>query len=226
MMQARIVPRIDLAAFDAQLLDDGGRMRLLPASTLQAFGPDEVASWTGQRSRYGLVTEELVSEVLGGAATSPPADAIEIGAGMGDLGHHLGIHMTDSAVQTRPESRLFYGVVGQPIVDPPPNVERLDAVTAVKRYKPRVVIGSWCTQLYEAGDTPNRVGSSVYGVDEQWLLGQAEVYVHIGNDGPHAKKRIAAVPHSVTYAKWIVSRAADQLLNCVRVWRRRGGQGS
>ena len=57
-----------------------------------------------------------------------------------------------------------YAKMRRPTTDPPPDVECQDAVGAVRRYKPRIVIASWCTQLYKDGDTPQQIGASVYGI--------------------------------------------------------------
>lgn len=222
MMQARLVPVIDLAAYDAQLLDDKGRMRLLPAVELNAINRnDELGSWCIQRARYGLVTKELVEflhrEVLRGSTS----DALEIGAGMGDLGRHLGVRMTDAAIQTHPKVRAYYDVLQQAICDPPVDVERIDGRKAVRLYKPRIVIGSWVTQLYAEGDQQNQIPSSIFGVNEEDIVKSVEVYVHIGNDQTHAGKRILALEHQEFYAPWLVSRATYQDLNCIRIWRRR-----
>lgn len=226
MMQHRILAPIDPAPIDAELLevtDAGARMRALPAAELRALPADALAAWCGMRARYGLVTAELVGflrDLIGWRDGVDADHAIEIGAGMGDLGYRVGIHMTDSAMQTRPEIRDYYRSLGQPIIDPPPDVERLDALAAIQKYRPKIVIGSWCTQLYRDGDTPKRIGSSMYGVDEEWIIRNVDVYVHVGNDGPHAGKRIYAARHETVRPPWLVSRAADQALNCVRIWRR------
>ena len=226
-MQARVIAPVDLAPLDAELLDDSGRMRLLPAARLLALGADPLAAWANRRARYGLVTEELIrflrTDVLDGRHASAPAEALEIGAGMGDLGRHLGVHMTDSASQTTPEMRLYYAELGQPVIDPPPDVERLDAIAAVTRYRPRVVIASWCTQLYRDGDTPRGIGSSIVGIDEEWILDRdgVEAYVHIGNVSPHGTKRINVREHTTLRARWIVSRAFDQDKNLIQIWRRK-----
>jgi len=222
----RILPRVDLGHCDAELLDERGRMRLLSFEAIQRLPPDALATWCLARARYNVVTSELVAFVRGliTKAGFELADCLEVGAGMGDLGRHLGIRMTDSAMQTRPDIRLYYQTLGQPIVDPPADVERIDGIGALEKHKPRVVVAAWVTQLYREGDTEARIGSSVEGVDEERLVRDVELYVHIGNDGPHGTKRILAREHTCVRAPWIVSRGLDQSKNCIRIWRK--GEGN
>ena len=223
MITFRELPHAELRPIDDALMD-GNQMRLLPASKLREFTQDELAVWAHIRSRYGLVTKELVeflrSNVLGRDPFDYQGIALEIGSGMGDLAFHLELRATDSAIQTSAEMRLYYEALRQPIIDPPAWVERLDAVEAVKKYKPKIVIASWCTQLFREGDTEKKIGSSIHGIDEEWLLERVDVYVHIGNDSPHGTKRINRRKHEVIREPWLVSRAADQSLNCIRIWRK------
>jgi hypothetical protein len=143
-------PIDSIADLDAMLLGTDGRMRLRHAAELVRIPTQSLALWCHVRARYGVPSVELVTVLRAIIGDQP---ALEIGAGMGDLGFHLGIRMTDSALQvTRPEVRLYYGLLGQPTIDPPSDVERIDANEAVKKYRPKVVIASWVTQLGTAAD--------------------------------------------------------------------------
>lgn len=230
---SRVLEPCNLAPLDAELLDPvTGRVRVKPAAAVLAIPSNDLSFWALKRARYGLVTEELIAflRVLLGVRlgreglhdTRPftPNEAIEIAAGMGDLGGALGVHMTDSAVQTSREMRQLYGSLGQAVVDPPKDVERLDALAAVRKHRPSIVITSWCTQLYKPGDTH----ASVYGVDEEWLLSKespVELYIHIGHDDSHGTKRILALPHEEVRADWLVSRSTDQTKNAIWMWQKR-----
>ncbi len=222
IVTARILPRIDLSKYDRLLLDERQRMRVHPASVLRELPETELAAWCMQRMRYGLVTEELITFLreLQARENIAPEDTIEIGAGMGDLGHLLNVRMTDSAMQTTPDMRLYYGSLGQPIIDPPSDVDRIEAVAAVKKYRPKMVIASWVTQLYRDGDTPKKIGSSIYGVDEEWIVRNVDCYVHIGNSVTHAKQRVGELIHWFVQEPWLVSRAADQSANRICIWKR------
>lgn len=190
-------------------------MKIPTADELAAIPNELLRRWCGENARYGLVTQELVSwlrGVIGGR------HAIEIGAGMGDLGRALGIPMTDSARQTDFEMRLYYMMIGRTVTDPPPDVERIDASQAVAKYKPQVVIASWVTQLALAED---EVQAFVYGVDEEALLEVVDTYIHIGNIAVHGKKRILSRPHKVYAFPWLYSSALRPELNRIWVWHRR-----
>jgi hypothetical protein len=199
-------------------LDAKDRLPLLPASFYEAIDPVERFFWSAKNARYGLPTEELIAFLK---KEIGDRTALEIGAGMGDLGSHLGIKMTDSAIQvTRPELSLYYRSLGHAPTDPPPDVERIDALEAIKRYKPDVVVGSWITQLYRKGDEePPKIESSIYGVDEEEILRHVKKYIHIGNAKSHGQKRILFRPHHETRGTWICSRSLQSNENNILIWK-------
>lgn len=221
-----ILPNYDPEPLDALLLEHEAlgppypqRIRRIAAKELERVSHVRLRVWCHQRSRYLVPTAELVDwleALIGGRP------ALEIGAGMGDLGRLLGIRMTDSAVQvTDPEMILYYALSSQPPTNPPPDVERLEAVAAVEKYRPRVVIASWVTQLYQPGDErPPVVGSSIHGVDERKILSMVETYVHIGNLAVHHQKRIFDQSHQTFRPSFLFSRGTDSAANVIHVWNR------
>jgi len=212
----RELPIPDMAALDRLLLDSRSRLKLLPAAELRRIPPAELSAWCMLRARYGIPSVELVQvlrEVIGARS------AIEIGAGMGDLGRHLGIPTTDSAIQTTPTVRAYYGWFHHPIVNPPRAVERLDARAAIDKYRPQVVLASWVTQLYQPGDEgPPLVGSARFGVDELELLTKVETYVHVGNEAVHGDKRACLHLHRVVSGPYLFSRATEPDQNAIYIW--------
>lgn len=226
MIPGQILPNYDPAPLDDLLLEDHGLGRIPYGQRIRAIGASELAKvpnvrlrvWCHNRARYLVPTKELVDwldDLIGGRP------ALEIGAGMGDLGRLLFIRMTDSAVQTTPDMRLYYELLGQPITEPPPDVERLEANEAVAKYRPRVVVGAWITQRYQPGDErPPKVESSVYGVDEVKLLSQIDTYIHIGNMAVHRQKRIFQQQHQTHRLPFLFTRAGDPSQNVVHVWNR------
>lgn len=204
-----------LVNLDAKLLDADGRMRALPAAELARIDPVERFMWCARRARYGLPTLELIEHLHG---LIRGRRAIEIGAGQGDLGRLLGIPMTDSAEQcTNAEMAYYYASIGHAPTKPPADVERISACDAVAKYKPEVVVASWVTQLFVAGDERARVGSSVFGVDELALLRAVPVYLHIGSEKSHRDKRALALPHREVHAPWLISRSFDST-NFLAIW--------
>lgn len=215
----------ELAEMDRFLLDEDDRIRPLPADYVRGkFRHSALRCWLQARGRYLLPTVELViwlRGTLGGQAGFPEfSSALEIGAGCGDLGYRVGLRMTDSYMQQLSAMRLLYGLIGQKVTEPPSDVERLDGVTAVRKYKPHTVVAAWVTQLWRHGDTERGVGACSHGVDEQQLLTLCRRYVFIGNEGTHKDKRILAEPHNTTRPSWLISRAKDPSKDVIWTWER------
>lgn len=189
-------------------------IRVAPASLIP---PDrnEVQVWCLRNGVYQVPTRELVEvlrELSGGLKT------IEICAGHGAIARALGITATDSYVQTTPAMRRIYAEMRQPITEPPPDVQRLEAVEAVRVHDPEVVLGCFVTQL-GTSEVPQ---SSPVGVDETALLEHPSVrrYVMVGNSAVHGLKTALRRPHRVLHlgAPWLASRASNPFQNCIYVW--------
>lgn len=217
-MNLRTLPNVDITYLDEVLLDAAGRMNLLSLADLKRFPHEHLLVWAQKRGRYNLPTRELVAflrELIG------ERSAIEIGAGMGDLGLRLGIPMTDSHVQTNPDMVLLYTTLGCLPIQPPPDVEKLDAAAAVRQHRPNAVVASWVTQLFQEGDqNPPKVGSSVHGVDEFDLFEHCRMYIHVGNRDVHHQKRLLRIPHREVEAPFAVSRGFDQSKNVIYIWEK------
>jgi hypothetical protein len=90
---------------------------------------------------------------------------------------------------------------------------------AIKKYRPKVVVAAWVTQLYQDGDTPKKIGSSIHGVDEAWVLDNVETYIFVGNEHVHKDKRILSRPYrEIRNPHYVVSRAFDQTQNVIWIW--------
>ena len=211
-----IVPRRDINYLDEVLLDrETKRLKILPASEYDNIDRQDLILWCYQNGRYGLPTQETIDylkEQIGGRT------ALELGAGQGDLGHALGIRMTDSCIQRMPELVFHYRTIGHMPTDPPSDVLKYEALEAVKLFKPQVAIASWLTQKFEQGDTEKRIGSSIYGVDEIALIQNVETYIHIGALGPHKDKRALRMPHEAHPFTFLKSRATDPKSNLIYKW--------
>src|SRR4030042_367667 len=114
---------------------------------------------------YNLPTIELC-EFLKNIIKDIPT--IEIGAGHGALGKYLGVLTTDSYLHDQPIIQEYYKSINQPTVKYPKHVIRLDAEKAILEYNPKIVIGSWITQILRTDD-PHPVGN-MYGVDEESII--------------------------------------------------------
>lgn len=204
-----------MAEMDKTLLGEDGKLRILPASVYKKIPHEDLIAWGHRKAYYGFPTQELciwLLQVIAGRS------AIEIGCGHGVLGKYLTIPCTDSKIQARPDIIAHYKSMGQPIIDYPPHVEKLEAMDAVTRYRPRVVIASWVTQRFKEGD---QLGNGlVDGVDEEELIKSVDCYIHIGHDNVHGKKRIKKYGHEEHRLPFLYSRAIDPTGNVINIWRR------
>lgn len=200
------------------LLDEQGRLKVVPASVLAQTTREERALFGVRHGLYSFPTLELVEHVrtlIGGRK------AIEIGAGYGVLAAALGIPATDNRQQEQPDIAAYYAALRQPTVPYGPNVERLDSRQALAKYRPQVVVGCWVTHRYD----PRRheAGGNQDGVVEEEVIDSCEAYVFIGNEKVHAGKSIWSRPHEKMTAPWVYSRAANGSPDFIAVWPGRPG---
>lgn len=206
----------DIAAIAVQLdrlLLDGDRIKLLPASFYDQFEWMSLRLWCHARAFYTIPTIELIEWLK---AKIDDRSAIEVAAGNSSIGFHLGIPASDSYCQHLPDLQLYYETNGQPITKPLPEVEKLEAVAAVTKYHPQVVVASWLTQKYQAGDESGAVNSSIYGADESEILNRVETYIHIGSRLSHGDKRILKYPYQEIELPGLITRGAGQ--SVIYVW--------
>ena len=197
------------------LLDENNRLKLLGAEAYDAISPSALCLWCNRYARYGLPTIELVEWLQKRIAGR---NAIEIGSGTGDLAYHLGIPATDNRMQEWPEIKFNYELVGQPVIKYPDFVQNLDALDAVKQYKPDVVIASWVTHWIDPNLPPPPEGGNAWGVKEDKILATGCTYILIGNKRVHGIKKIMAQPHKEFELPFLRSRAIHPELNRVWIW--------
>jgi hypothetical protein len=199
------------------LLDEGGRLRLLPAVAYDLIPRDNLRVWCHKYARYGLPTIELIlwlRERIGNRT------AIEIGSGAGDLAWHLGIPATDSRIQEEEPTRSIYLSAGQPVIVYPPSVEKLEAHLAVAKYLPQVVVASWVTQWIDP-ELAATGGGSMFGVHENLILTTGATYILIGNRRIHGDKKIMSQPHEEFALPFLRSRAKYPEEDRVFIWNSR-----
>jgi len=215
-MHFEILPKLDpgeMTLFNSILLDDNRRMYPLNSYFYRTYmTPAALRVWCHDHARYNVITGELLDWLREQIGTRT---ALEIAAGMGDLGYRLGIPMTDSHVQADdPSVKAVMKACGQVGTTPPPDVLKMDAQTAVKKFKPQVVIGAWVTQRWLPGDEEG----SIVGPREEEIIKNCETYIHIGNEIVHRNKRILKLPHQTFKFPWLVSRAKEQDKNIIQIW--------
>lgn len=196
------------------LLDEKGQLKSVPASVLAETTVLERALFGRTHSVYGFLTDELLAFIRERIAGK---SAIEVGAGNGQLARHLGIPATDNRQQEWPEIAEYYRSLQQPVISYGSNVEALDALSAVRKYKPDVVIGSWVTHRYDP--TRHQAGGNKDGVDEKELLKHCGAYLFIGNTLVHKNKPIWDEAPEVIEPEWLYSRAHNGTPNFIAIWK-------
>jgi len=213
-MRIELIPKDMINDISSDLLDKNGKMKLYPSDKFKKHDWYSFRVFCLEHARYGIHTLEqqlFLQELINGKKT------IEIGAGAGDLGFHMKIPMTDLKLQNRPEIKVEYEEMRQPTIKYPDDVEEIEAMDSVHKYKPEVVIASWVT-TYAPHEMP--YGSNPYGIQEDILLDHVDMYILIGNINTHGDKPIMKKSHEEIYENWMVSRAKDQLKNRIWIWRK------
>lgn len=216
-MITALIPTASITDISQEVICENKKLKLFDSSHWKSYEWNVFRMFCHVYGRYGIPTNEMISflrEVINGRQT------IEIGAGHGDLGFHLGIPMTDSKLQNRPEVKLEYMLMGQPTIDYPDDVEEAEAIIAVLKHKPQVVIGSWITAF--GNPATHNYGCNLYGINEDILIDipYVETYIVIGNIDQHGDKPIMKRKHDEYYFDWHVSRAKHQINNRIWIWNK------
>lgn len=189
-----------------EMISDGNIIHPVPYERIRDFTFDEINLFLMQTALYTFPTTELVewlrSEIDDGGEFAP--DAIEICCGSGWLGRELDIPITDSKLQEREDIKKIYREMGQPVIQYPDDVEKLDAVSAVKKYQPEFVIGSYVTNKWGNG-TSRKVGN-IYGVDNGWIAAHCHKYFMIGNENIHGRDIVMKRKHQKLDFDWLITR--------------------
>lgn len=204
----------DIRDLAPDVLDDDGHPRIMPASFYEQTTIDERALLGNRYALYCLPTVELCDWLMAHIGQRP---AIEIGAGNGRIAARLGIPATDSRLQDSAGIRKAYALMGQPTITYGDNVERAEAMEAIRAYGPDIVLGSWITHRYDS--RRHVAGGNMYGPDTDAILAMCAEYVLIGNEVTHADHPLWARPHDVIYPPWLYSRAHNGGRNFIAYWK-------
>lgn len=185
---------------------------LISNECLDKFSFEELRMFCHFFGRYFLPTIESV-EIL--KKLIEGKHAIEIGSGCGDLARFLNITATDNYCMEIPEVKAFYEATKQPVTKYGSNVEKIDALDAVKKYKPDIVIGAWVNQWIDPYYPPPSGGGSIYGVKEEEILDLINTYILIGSEKIHGTKKIMKYRHVEIDGNYFRSRRQD---NKVWIW--------
>ncbi|BAZ47099.1 hypothetical protein NIES4102_41450 (plasmid) [Chondrocystis sp. NIES-4102] len=203
-----------LEKYDRILLDPQGILKLQSADFYKTLDNTDLRVWCICRAIYQLPTVELIEWLKSNFNLDK---AIEIGAGNNYLYHHLGIKGVDNYSEQIPAVKLVHDILHEPSTNPPPEVENLDAIAAIKKYQPETVITSWMT--LKTNDPEGIDAGHKYAPDEREILDTDVTYIHIGNEDIHSDRLIMAKPHETYYFGWLVSRGKHPEQNCIYVWQ-------
>lgn len=207
----------NISYLDEMLLDSDGKLIVLPYKVLKDVPRNHLVLFCVKKGFYSIPTQELIDflkEEIGDAYDQ----TIEIGSGNGVYSRELGIRGTDNLMQLAPKVRELYENMGQAIVPYGADVEKIDAVAAVKKYKPKIVIGAWCTHKYNPQE--HWRGGNEFGINEKAILSKADKYIHIGNESAHDKKPILSKKHRAIKEDWILSRSQHDKKDVIYIWEK------
>lgn len=206
-----LVPE-DISELESVLLGQAGLLRPVPFAAIKGFSQTQISYFCYKHAVYQIVTTELVDFV---STQIDGFNTIEIGSGNGCLGRALGIPLTDNKMQDREDVKGFYRRLDQPTISYPDDVQKIDALTAIKRKKADCAVGSWVTQKYKVG---MREGNFL-GVDGAILSKQLKRYVFVGNYDRAQQQEVLRYCTPVEYKfEWLVSRSMNRAANLIWVF--------
>lgn len=209
------IEKTDISYLEKILLDKEGCLRAVPYNDLEDVPQEHLSQFCAERGFYCIPTIELIHFLMK-EINGKRNETIEIGAGCGVIGKSLHIKSTDNYMQIMPKYKRHYEQLQQAIVPYGNNVERIDAIGAVKKYKPEIVIGAWCTHKYNP--QMHHLEGNELGINEKEIVRRAKKYIHIGNEITHKNKPILDLPHRTIKEEWILSRSQYKDNNIIWIW--------
>lgn len=205
-------PNIDIKPLE-DLIIKNEKIIAVPFNVLNKFPQEMISLFCHRHALYQIPTVELIDFIKNEIGC---AQVIEIGSGNGCMGRSLGVKLTDNKMQQLPEIINHYAILKQPVITYGDDVEKIDAISAVKKYKPQVVVASWVTHFW----LPGMTSGNVYGIKEEELFENGvEKYIHTGNSDTHQYKPILnKYPVKKYKFPWIISRSMKRELNEIYIF--------
>ena len=210
----------DPSRAEAAMFKDG-LLVPLPASELAKIPQPELSLACNRHGVYQIPSTELIEYLRG--EMGDPSKAMEVGAGNGCIGRALGIRMTDNWLQTRPDIKAYYEMIGQVTVKYGEDVEKIEALEAFEKYKPEVVIGCWITERVKGGVTIGHVE----GVREMEMFERGlKKYIHVGNNKTHGPKLKRMLDNDLGITckaftiDWLFSRSMSKSENSIYIFEK------
>lgn len=194
-----------------------GEFQILGKEFWSQFSSDQIHLFMNQETLYVLPTEELIDfldKEIG------EADAIEVGAGRGIIGHELSIRTTDSYQQSADsDTKMMYKLLGCPTISYPKYVEKIDAVSAARKYRPHTILGCFVAHKWR-GDTKS--GNDL-GIDMTKMFSFTRRFILVGNKHIHRDNPLMKLPHREIEVDGLITRSFNQEMNRIFIWERKGG---
>lgn len=197
------------------LLDENNHLKVLPHDAYKEIPKNHLRLFAHFNAIYCFPTIELASWLIDNYDMK---SAIEIGCGHGALARYLKIPATDGKIMEYPDANMLYKIAGQPTIKYPDDVEKLNDIEAIEKYKPKTVIACWCTQIYNEED--HYRGGSIYGIDEVELIKKVKNYIFVGNQVIHEMKKVLEINHNVLKPEWLVSRSQYPQCDVIYTWEK------
>jgi len=212
---AEYIKNENISYLNDLLLDNNNQLKILPYEGYKYIPINHLRIFALLKGIYSFPTIELASWIKDNYDVK---SMIEIGCGNGILAKHLKIPATDAKIQEYADIKLTMELLNQPTIRYPHYVEKLTAMEAIDKYKPKTVLACWCSQLYDMKESYR--GGSIYGIDEEKLLKKVDNYVFIGNKLTHGKKKILKIKHNTLKPYWLVSRSKYPQENLIYTWEK------
>ena len=214
-MTGNLLAVSDIQELERLLLVDG-KIQCLPFDVLNNFTQEQISLFCHKWAIYQLPTKELIDFIK---IQIGDKSVIEIGSGNGCMGRNLGIRMTDNKMQELPEIIAYYRMMGQPTIKYGDDVEKIDAISAIKKYRPECVVASWVTHKFKEG----MESGNALGIEEEEIFGNGvEKYIHIGNEKTHIYKPILNLfPVKKFKHKTIISRSMSREENIIYIFTKK-----
>lgn len=215
-----------------ELMGMDGRIYPIPYSHIKNDTLDTLNVIMQALGLYTFPTIELCEWLSSQIDDNPefePHSAIEICAGTGWIGRHLGIPITDVKNMENPIVQgLMFNSLSIPTIYSE-DVETLEASDAVKKYNPDIVIGSYVTskQLVDKIDRKKAMTVSMrmpyggvisqnlmdiakkeiqVGVDVQGICRKVYKTILICNMRTHRNESYIKLPHQTYSFPWLITR--------------------
>ncbi len=200
----------DTSELEAGAMDNGSLV-VKPASFYENFSQNQISRFCHKHGLYCLPTTELIEWL---SNIIEPHETIEVGSGNGCLGRSLGITLTDSHQHEDPIVILQYAASGQPTCKYGRDVVNLDGIAAIKKFRPKTVVGAWITDRWRPGDKSGNQD----GIDGMTLVKMVWRYILIGHVKTHGQMRIMRKPHEEFEFPWLYSRSLDNTGSRIYIW--------